>query len=307
MITVEDALNEFALHNMANGLRAKTRQWYQTMLINLEPLHGEDVTKVTPGDMRRLLVELRSRDRYSRPTSRRPQQSARLSEGTIASIMRAMHRFWAWAAEEYGFENPMRGIRRVKVDPVPKGISSRDFVRLLTACGDTDAGVRDRALLAMLADTGARLGALLSLTIDDLDTKQRRAVVTEKGGKLHVIFWTNFTARLLYQWMTVRNTSSHALWINMNTGEPLRAAGIYEILKRLKERAGVTGRINPHAFRHGFAREYIKSGGDVVTLAKILGHKDIRTTAEYYALFTDHELGEMHDRYSPVRNTPKSF
>lgn len=73
------------------------------------------------------------------------------------------------------------------------------------------------------------------------------------------------------------------------------------MIKRLKKRAGIKGRVNPHSFRHGFAVEYIKAGGDVATLAKLLGHRNINTTAAFYALFTQNELSEMHNKFSPLR------
>jgi integrase/recombinase XerD len=86
----------------------------------------------------------------------------------------------------------------------------------------------------------------------------------------------------------------------MNTGEGLTDSGIALILKRLKKRAGVTGRTNPHAFRHGFAREFILNGGDIVVLSKLLGHNNINTTAAFYAIFTEDELAGMHAKFSPL-------
>lgn len=71
----------------------------------------------------------------------------------------------------------------------------------------------------------------------------------------------------------------------------------------IKQKAGIRGRVNPHSFRHGFAREYIRAGGDIVTLARLLGHENITTTAAFYAVFSDDELQEFHGRYSPMRGT----
>ncbi len=90
--------------------------------------------------------------------------------------------------------------------------------------------------------------------------------------------------------------------MNLDTGAPLTASGVHEMLKRLKKRAKVTGRVNPHSFRHNFAREYIRNGGEVVTLAKILGHSDINVTSSYYAVFDEDELAQFHALHTPMKS-----
>lgn len=70
----------------------------------------------------------------------------------------------------------------------------------------------------------------------------------------------------------------------------------------MKKRAGVSGRVNPHAFRHNFARAYLQSGGDLVTLTPLLGHVDVNVTAAYYAVFSSDELAAMQEKHSPLLN-----
>ena len=53
----------------------------------------------------------------------------------------------------------------------------------------------------------------------------------------------------------------------------------------LGQRAGVTGFCNPHAFRHGFAIEYLMNGGDLVSLSDLMGHESVQTTRDFYAVF----------------------
>jgi integrase/recombinase XerD len=69
---------------------------------------------------------------------------------------------------------------------------------------------------------------------------------------------------------------------------------------RLKRRAHVIGKANPHSFRHNFARMYLQSGGDVVTLANLMGHKDTDMLANFYAIFSPDELAEMQAAHSPL-------
>ena len=72
------------------------------------------------------------------------------------------------------------------------------------------------------------------------------------------------------------------------------------MLKRLKRRTGVKGPVNPHSFRHGFARAYLSNGGNLASLADTLGHSDLSVTWQAYAIFTTDEFKTAHTRYSPV-------
>ncbi|MBZ0307618.1 MAG: tyrosine-type recombinase/integrase, partial [Anaerolineae bacterium] len=203
---------------------------------------------------------------------------------------------------EYDLPNPMKGIRFPQpAKQAPKGVSIEDFIKMLQAAGDDEAGIRDRALLAFLADTGCRLSGLLSLKMENLFLKDGRAIVSEKGMGFRPVRFTHITARLLAQWLAVRESDTPHVFVSMSSGKGLSESGVNQMLKRLKTRAGVKGNINPHAFRHNFARAYLQSGGDLATLAKLLGHKNINTTASFYALFTPDELGEMHRKHSPLR------
>ena len=72
------------------------------------------------------------------------------------------------------------------------------------------------------------------------------------------------------------------------------------MLRRYKRRAGLQGRVNPHAFRHAFAREYILNGGDLASLSDFMGHTQIAVTKQFYAVFLAEELRAKHDAFYPV-------
>jgi integrase len=69
-------------------------------------------------------------------------------------------------------------------------------------------------------------------------------------------------------------------------------------LKRLGERAGVTG-VNAHRFRHTFATEYIRRGGDIITLQKLLGHASMDMVLRYLHLVRA-DVAAAHRRSSPA-------
>lgn len=60
------------------------------------------------------------------------------------------------------------------------------------------------------------------------------------------------------------------------------------------------GKVNPNAFRHAVAREFILNGGDIGTVSQILGHSGIGVTKQFYAMFSAEELKREDDRFSPI-------
>jgi site-specific recombinase XerD len=301
-VDAQQVLEEFLMAGRANGLRPATLKWYSSVLTAFaQNFPGRALNEITTKDLRQYIIELEEREARYVDAPQKPTQEGGLSKSSIAGHITALHAFFKWASTEYQQPNPMANIkRRRRAAPEPKAITARDFVKLFQAATDNEAGIRDRAMLTFLADSGCRLGGLQSLTIQNLDLAQRRAIVAEKGDRRRTVVFTTFTARLLAKWLNVRSSSTEFVFTSLSDGERLTASGINQVLKRLKARAEVTGRVNPHSFRHNFARAYLENGGNIVSLAKLLGHADINTTAAYYAVFTHDELAEMHSRFSPL-------
>lgn len=292
MTTVNEALHEFLLDQQARLNSHRTIRDYQEKVGLWCRTVGEStsICDVTPHAMRSYIAGMMERD---------------LARESIRSYIRCLRVYWKFVSQEYCVANPMETIKEPhRRKPRPKAVHERDFIKLLEATDDSEAGIRDRAILLMFADTAARLGGIVSLKLDALDTIRRRATVVEKGYQHHTIYWTYYTNQALDRWLNVRpSCESDSVFVSMREGrdiDGLTKSGIYQVLKRLKGRAGVTGKANPHAFRHNFARQYLLSGGDVVTLARILGHKDVNLTADYYAIFDHNELAALQAEHSPV-------
>jgi len=292
MITLQNALDEFLLDQQARMNSKKTIKNYSEVIGLWVRYAGESecIEYITKHDMRMYVLHMRDRD---------------LSRESIRSYIRSLRVFWRFVSSEYQVHNAMESIKEpLRRSSQPKGIKEIDFIKMFNVIGDNEAGIRDRAVLCVFADTGARLGAVVSLTVDSIDTIKRCGTVTEKGNHQHTIYWTYYTNELLNKWLAVRPpTESRALFVSMREGQKstaLTKSGVYQILKRLKRKAGVTDRANPHSFRHNFARQYLLSGGDIVTLAKILNHKDVNMTAEYYAIFDGKELSQLQNEHSPL-------
>lgn len=293
-MTTSQAIQEFLIASEADGLVASTLRWYRSILRHLSDHFGErDLSDITTNDMRAYLIHIRAT--FSSPD-------------TIHAHIRVMHRFWTWCAREYdGLKNPMRNIKypAQTKQRYPKAVDLGDVLRLFELIPEDAMGQRDRAIVAFLIDTGCRAHGLVSLRRVDLDLVKRQAVVNEKGDKTRQVVFTRFTGDLLLRWLSAAPQSDH-VFINLRTYKPLTVDGLQQVLRRLRKKAGITGRTNPHAFRHAFAREYLKAGGDLATLSRILGHSDIATTAAHYAVFTQDEIADIHEAFSPINELLKA-
>lgn len=288
MTTLQSAISEFLKATEADGASPDTLQWYRSILNTFTFFvpSSSALDSVQPGKIRDYIIHCQKT----------------YAPDTAHGHKRVQHRFWKWCADEYnGLLNPMRNIKFTAPpkQSAPKAADVADIARLFEACSADYMGRRDRAILAFLVDTGARAGGVCSLLRANLFLEERYAIVVEKGRKPRRVVFTAFTASKLDQWLKGRPDVPH-VFFNVRTHEPLTRSGLEQLMKRLKKKAGVKGRVNPHAFRHAYARGYLTNGGDLATLSKLMGHSDVSTTAAHYALYTQDELAARHEALSPM-------
>lgn len=75
--------------------------------------------------------------------------------------------------------------------------------------------------------------------------------------------------------------------------EALRERNIQHAIKIAKTRAGIVHEINPHTLRHWYATHHMENGSNIVYIQKMLGHKNIRTTAIYLHLCVNYQTKEI--------------
>lgn len=291
-----DLIDLFLTACRAAGLAPKTISWYAANLRAWSAFVGSR-DWLDPDVSREFIVNLSSCDTLYADHPHRLPKAGHYSVYTLRARLRAIKRFFNWLSEEGRINtNPARLLRMPRTPKLlPRGISVCDFERLLAAVD----GPRDRSLLLVLRDTGCRSAEIAGLRVRDVDLDKGIAVVIGKGGQERFTFLSPPTCEALKKWMGLRAGLSPDDPVFVTAKGPFRPCTLNEVLRRLASRAGVTGRCNPHSFRHAFARDWLLSGGDLVSLSHILGHVDIQTT-RIYASFATAELQEMHRRHSPL-------
>jgi integrase/recombinase XerD len=194
------------------------------------------------------------------------------STAYASNQFRAVRRFLRWLADEEGRPDPTARLRAPK--PKPKLVpvfTSEELSALRKACrGRSFEDRRDAAVLAVFLATGVRRSELAGIRYDpahpglsDLDLPGREIRVRGKAGKPRIVKISYDAARTLDRYLRVRARHSQAsrpeLWLGKNGRGPLTSDGIYQMVTRRGEEAGVD--VYPHRFRHHFSRTWLERGG----------------------------------------------
>ncbi|MEI2692656.1 MAG: tyrosine-type recombinase/integrase [Anaerolineae bacterium] len=301
---LSEAIEALCLATLADGRSERTAGDYRQKLGALLVFLGDvAIDQVTTNDLRRFVVDLRSRESRWPDHPNRPQTAGGLSPASVAGYVRCVKRLFHFLQDDgLLVSNPAARLKGTKPKRgEPKGVSREDLRSLLTATeGDAPNLVRNHAMILFLADTGCRVGGLVGLALAGLDLEGRTALLVEKGDKARRVPFSEVTRAALARWLVLRPAGGDAVFCHLESGARLDTQAVREVLRRLAATAKTTGAVNPHSFRHGFAREFIISGGDMGTLADILGHADIQTTWESYAIFKLAELQAKHEQHSPI-------
>jgi len=167
----------------------------------------------------------------------------------------------------------------------------------IEANGDSLAGVRRRLICDVFLNSGLRLSELCHLRVQDTPLVLARPVLVIYEGKNRKDRDVAISGRLadnlneyirrhrpltLRRHVRRRNYGEPVFWSERH--EPFGRHGIYRLIRRAGERAGLLKRLTPHKLRHTYATNALGSGMDIYTLQQQLGHADVRTTMQYLHL-----------------------
>ena len=155
---------------------------------------------------------------------------------------------------------------------------------------------RLHALLALLLDCGLRIEEALQLTREQIDLENLLVKVKGKGEKHRIVPMSFELRRVLHRWL-----SRHKFTLVFPTlqGRKLNQRNSLRGLKDLGRRLHITGvRVSFHTFRHTFAVSYLRAGGNLFYLSRILGHTSVTTTEKYLQSLGVEDLQAVHDRLS---------
>jgi site-specific recombinase XerD len=203
---------------------------------------------------------------------------------TVNRRLAALRRFFQWAkATGLAKELPTENVKGVAASPrAPRWLEKRDVDRLIRTV-ERHGKKRDLAIVLTLRHTGIRVSELCSLVLGDVDISERKGSLTirsGKGGKFRVLPLNVDARRAIATYLEVRPTSSTDHLFIGQRGQGVGSRAVELLVSKYARLAGLED-VTPHTLRHSFGKHALDAGADLVSVAALLGHQRLETTAIY--------------------------
>lgn len=203
---------------------------------------------------------------------------------------------------------------------LPEFLSPEEVQKLIDTTDNTTVyGIRDRAIIDLLASSGVRLAELVGLDVGDLHLSDNTALVRHgKGGKDRVVRFGRPCREALARYLREsrpellrcsrrdfhfpqgkepERKDPAALFLN-RYGERISRRSVEQIIKQAANLAGLTRRCTPHTLRHTFATMMLEGNADIPVIQHYLGHSS-PTTTQIYTHVTQLEARKALNEYHP--------
>jgi integrase/recombinase XerD len=223
--------------------------------------------------------------------------------------LRSLRAFWNWCVqEEFIAWSPFTKLRIPRAPQKVIATFTQGQLRDLLAAIDISkpVGFRDWAVVLTLLDTGLRAGELAGLTLESVRLEEGIVKVHGKGNKERIVPIGARVQKAIWKYIQRhRPEPANPLCTNIfltREGYPLTVNRLETIIENCGRRAGIQGvRCSPHTFRHTFSIWYMRNGGDVFSLQRILGHSSL-DIVRLYVNMADTDVKSCHSKFSPGDN-----
>ena len=286
-------IDAFLIDKKSSGKSNHTIRFYngyfKLLITFCESQAITQIEQITPNDIRKFMLWL---------------DETGHNQGGCNAAYRTLRAFLLWYEDEVepeNWRNPIRKIKAPKVNLEPLEPADINNVRkIISTCDNSLIGVRDKAILLALMDTGARASELLNINLDDMNLATGEVLIRSgKGGKPRTVFVGKKSRKAIRAYLRMRTDDNGALWITKD-GERLTYGGLRSMLRRRSDTAKV---VMPtiHSFRRLFALTMLRNDVDIFSLQRLMGHSDLQVMRRYLAQ-SDKDVYNAHVRGAPVDN-----
>lgn len=310
-----DAVALYLDHSEAEGFAASTLALYRIVLgkfVAFAAHRGHTRTSDLTLDLALAWQRYLRTEHVKARGSRRGSTSGRLAPHTVHGYCRTLRTFAGWLADYT--DQPANPLAKLRPGRLPKKdvrpLSDEEHRRIIESLDPrTATGLRNLAVVSVLLDTGLRASELCHLRLADLNLATGEVcVLGGKGAKDRVVALGRRSRDVVARYVRVfRHAGDVAAGPNAplflsHRGRPLKREALARIVAQIGRRAGVDP-LYPHRFRHTFGVAYLRAGGDVLTLQRILGHTTLVMVNHYLHLATS-DVVARHQAHSPVDRLP---
>ncbi len=291
-MTLKELVTDYLAHQRGKGLSPKTVELTGFALdtfIKWSHTGRNQIAEASQLDQKAL-------DRYNvfLLESHRTPIGRSLSRASVRTYVRTLQTFIAWCQSENELSAKVKA-HQPKAEKKLKEVLSRDEIDKIENAAELE---RDKLMVRLMADTGIRLGEMLSLRPSDLKEVGRERYVQVRGKtgeRLVPVMPMLYTRLKRYAgrgdriFMTVRKSPLTAQF------EPLRPRSVENTLNYAATRAGIERRIYPHLFRHSFVTFWLRQHKNPVSLQHILGWSSLAMLKDYEHLMVSDDYQAMLD------------
>lgn len=228
-----------------------------------------------------------------------------VSQQTINYYLRAYRAFGNYCEEVGfidGFKCPIKEIQ----PPVKQVYTKEDIKKLLVKPNpDNHEQFRNYIVILLFTATGARTNTIINLKVKDVDLDE--GFINFNKTKSHKAVRIGLEPKLkkeLHEFINLWHDDPEDYLIRNRFGEQMTRNGLYQAITAYTKKRGVD-KTGLHLFRHTFAKDWITSGGDIISLSNVLTHSDLAMVQRYSNLYgTDVKKEIMeHSTLSSVRTS----
>jgi integrase/recombinase XerD len=233
--------------------------------------------------------------------------SSRFSITSVARKISALKSFFHFLAREgYVKQDPSKNIQLPKLPKrLPKALTFGEIFQLLSFGEEskTYLWLRDLAVLELLYASGLRSSELVALNIGDINLEVSFVKCTGKGDKERIVPVGKKALAAIKEYIEafrpklLKDKNEKALFLDKN-GQRLSRQGVFNLVKKYVQKAGIARHASPHTLRHTFATHLLERGADLRSVQEMLGHANISTT-QIYTSVSRERLKKVYSQAHP--------
>ena len=229
------------------------------------------------------------------------------SQARIISGIKSLFKFLS--LDGYRQDDPSELLEAPKIGRHLPDVLSVDEIDRIIAQIDLSSreGQRNRAMIETMYSCGLRVSEICSLKMEDLFLEEGFIRVTGKGSKQRLVPISDRAIKEINYYLSdrchveIKPGAESFLFLSPRRGRPLSRIMVFDIVKELTAKAGITKTVSPHTFRHSFATHLLEGGANLRAIQCMLGHEKISTT-EIYTHIDSNRLREEIVMHHPRNN-----
>jgi integrase/recombinase XerD len=220
--------------------------------------------------------------------------------GLSAGGCNVYNSYLTWLHEN-GHCEPLRIKQLPKPQTVIKVFTERHVQALIRFRPKDQYEWRLYALICLLIDTGARIDEALTARVSNADLDQLIIKVRGKGNKERLLPISIELRKILWVYITRHRFKVGDYLFPTRDGNKLEYHNVLRGIKEMCANLGIEGvRLSPHGFRHFFSCNYMRRGGEIYRLSRLLGHTSVRTTEIYLQSMGVETISDGHQPLSAL-------